>query len=65
MIAAYPEIAEGTTAKCTNWELVDPEKWTTDGYVCLRVDCCGSGRSPGKLNLLSPRETQDFYDCIE
>ena len=36
MIAAYPEIAEGTTAKYANWELLDPEKWTRDGYVCLR-----------------------------
>lgn len=65
MIAAYPEIAEGTTAKYANWELVDPEKWTTGGYVCLRVDGRGAGRSPGKLDLLSPRETKDFYDCIE
>jgi uncharacterized protein len=65
MIAAYPEIAQGTTAKYANWELVDPEKWTTDGYVCLRVDGRGSGRSPGKLDLLSRREIKDFYDCIE
>src|ERR1700722_7517440 len=56
MIAAYPEIAEGTTAKYSNWELVDPEKWTTDGYVCLRVDGRGAGHSPGKLDLLSERE---------
>ena len=33
MVAAYPYITEGTTAKYANWELVDPEKWTTDGYV--------------------------------
>ena len=65
MIAAYPEIAEGTTAKYANWELVDPEKWTPDGYVCLRVDGRGAGRSQGKLDLFSPRETKDFYDCIE
>jgi len=65
MIAAYPEIAEGTTAKYANWGLVDPEKWTTDGYVCVRVDGCGSGRSSGKLDLLSSRETKDFYECIE
>jgi predicted acyl esterase len=65
MISAYPEIAEGTTAKHANWELVDPEKWTTDGYVCLRVDGRGAGRSPGKLDLLSPQETRDFYECIE
>jgi uncharacterized protein len=65
MTATYPEILQGTTAKFENWELVDPEKWTTDGYVCIRVDGRGSGRSPGKLDLFSPRETKDFHDCIE
>ena len=65
MISAYPEIAHGTTAKYANWELVDPEKWTPDGYVCLRVDGRGAGRSPGKLDLLSRREIKDFHDCIE
>ena len=53
------------SAKFENWELVDPEKWTTDGYVCIRVDGRGSGRSPGKLDIYSPRETKDFHDCIE
>jgi predicted acyl esterase len=65
MTTTYPEILEGTTGKFANWELVDPEKWTPDGYVCLRVDARGSGRSPGKLDIFSPRETKDFHDCIE
>jgi uncharacterized protein len=65
MVATYPEITEGSTCAFQNWELVDPEKWVPDGYVCIRVDGRGSGRSPGKIDLLSPRETQDFYDCIE
>jgi uncharacterized protein len=65
MVAAYPEIAQGSTCAFQNWELVDPEKWVPDGYVCVRVDGRGSGRSPGKIDLLSPREAKDFYDCIE
>ena len=65
MTTTYPEILQDTTAKYENWELVDPEKWTTDGYVCIRVDGRGSGRSPGKLDIFSPRETKDFHDCIE
>ena len=65
MTTSYPEILEDTTAKYANWELVDPEKWTSDGYVCVRVDGRGSGRSPGKLDIYSPRETKDFHDCIE
>lgn len=65
MTATCPEIAEGTTNKYQNWELVDPEKWTPDGYVCIRVDSRGAGRSPGVLDVCSPREAQDLHDCIE
>ncbi|MFM0741363.1 CocE/NonD family hydrolase [Paraburkholderia xenovorans] len=65
MVAAYPEILQGSTNKLQNWETVDPEKWVPDGYVCVRVDSRGSGRSPGKIDLLSPREIKDFYDSIE
>ena len=37
-----------------------------DGYACVRVDSRGAGRSPGYIDhLVSPRETQDLYDCIE
>jgi predicted acyl esterase len=36
-----------------------------DGYVCVRVDSRGAGRSPGFLDPFSPRETRDLYDCIE
>ncbi len=65
MVAAYPDIAEGSTCTFQNWELVDPEKWVPEGYACVRIDGRGSGRSPGKLDLLSPREIRDFHDCIE
>ena len=65
MVAAYPEITEGSTCTFQNWELVDPEKWVPDGYACIRIDGRGSGRSPGKIDLLSPREIRDFHDCIE
>jgi len=65
MIAAYPEVAEGSTCKYQVWELVDPEKWVPDGYACLRIDSRGAGRSPGYLDPWSPRETRDIYDCIE
>ncbi len=65
MIAAYPEVAEGTSNKYQSWELVDPEKWVPDGYACLRVDSRGAGMSPGFLDVWSARETQDLYQCIE
>ncbi len=65
MIAAFPEVAEGTSNKYQSWELVDPEKWVPDGYVCLRIDSRGAGMSPGFLDVWSARETQDLYQCIE
>ena len=61
---AAPEVLEGSSNKYQNWELVDPEKWVPDGYACVRVDSRGAGRSPGFLDVWSPRETQDLYHCI-
>ena len=62
---AAPEVLEGSSNKYQNWELVDPEKWVPDGYACVRVDSRGAGRSPGHLDVWSPREAQDLYQCIE
>ena len=61
----HPEVTAGSTNKYQNWEAVDPEKWVPDGYVCVRVDSRGAGRSPGYIDHFSPRETKDFFDCIE
>ncbi len=61
----HPEVLRGSTGRYQNWEVVDPEKWVPDGYVCVRVDSRGAGRSPGYLDPFSPRETRDFYQCIE
>src|SRR3954467_15221380 len=65
MTTDHPDILEGSSQKYQNWELVDPEKWVPDGYVCVRVDSRGAGRSPGFLDVWSRRETQDLYHCIE
>lgn len=65
MIEAYPDVAAGSTNKYQNWEVVDPEKWVPEGYVCVRVDSRGTGMSPGYIDHFSPRETRDFYECIE
>ncbi|MGB0087744.1 MAG: CocE/NonD family hydrolase [Rhodomicrobiaceae bacterium] len=65
MIAEHPDVPYGSTNKHQNWEVVDPEKWVPHGYVCIRVDSRGTGRSPGFIDHFSPRETKDFYDCIE
>ncbi|SRR6266508_121686 len=65
MTTAYPETAAGSSNKYQNWELVDPEKWVPDGYAIVRVDSRGAGRSPGYLDVWSPREAKDLYECIE
>lgn len=65
MVAKYPDTAEGSSNKYQAWEVVDPEKWVLDGYVCVRVDSRGAGRSPGVVDHHSPRETRDLYLCIE
>ena len=65
LTAAHPEVAAGSSNKYQNWELVDPEKWVPDGYAVVRVDSRGAGRSPGFLDIWSPRETRDLYQCIE
>ena len=62
---AAPEVLHGSSNKYQNWELVDPEKWVPDGYVCVRVDSRGAGRSPGFLDVWSLREALDLYHCVE
>lgn len=65
LIEAAPEVLQGSSNKYQNWELVDPEKWVPAGYICVRVDSRGAGRSAGYMNPWSKRETQDLYECIE
>lgn len=65
MVTDFPEVAEGSTNQYQNWEVVDPEKWVPHGYAVVRVDSRGTGRSPGFVDHFSPRETRDFYECIE
>ena len=65
MVEKHPDVAEGSSNLYQSWEVVDPEKWVPHGYACVRVDSRGAGCSPGFIDHFSPRETKDFYDCIE
>ncbi|KAH8648745.1 peptidase S15 [Tricladium varicosporioides] len=65
MVDTYPSILPGSTREYMVWETVDPEIWVKWGYVCIRVDSRGAGRSPGFLDILSPQETKDYYEAIE
>jgi predicted acyl esterase/3-hydroxyisobutyrate dehydrogenase-like beta-hydroxyacid dehydrogenase len=61
----HPDVTEGSSNLYQNWEVADPEKWVPHGYALVRVDSRGCGTSPGRIDHFSPRETQDFYECIE
>ena len=65
MAKDHPDVTAGSSNKYQNWEVVDPEKWVPHDYVCIRVDSRGAGMSPGYMQLWSPQEAVDFYDCIE
>jgi uncharacterized protein len=65
MCESHPEVPTGSTNKYQCWEVVDPEKWVPDGYVCIRVDSRGAGRSPGIIDIWSLREAQDLAQCVE
>jgi len=48
-----------------HWETVDPDWWVPLGYVVIRCDSRGTGRSPGRARLLSRSEAEDFHDAVE
>ena len=65
MAEKHPDVTAGSSNLYQSWEVVDPEKWVPHDYACVRVDSRGCGCSPGLIDHFSPRETKDFYDCIE
>jgi predicted acyl esterase len=65
MATQHPDVTAGSSNLYQSWEVVDPEKWVPHNYACARVDSRGCGCSPGFIDHFSPRETKDFYDCIE
>ncbi len=65
MADKHPDVTAGSSNIYQSWEVVDPEKWVPHGYACVRVDSRGCGVSPGVIDHFSPRETKDYYDCIE
>ena len=65
MAEKHPDVAAGSSNLYQSWEVVDPEKWVPHDYACVRVDSRGAGCSPGFIDQFAPRETKDYYDCIE
>ena len=65
MCEIRPDVPTGSTNKYQCWEVVDPEKWVPDNYVCIRVDSRGAGRSPGVIDIWSLTEARDLAQCVE
>lgn len=65
MTSHHPDLLAGSQRRWLAWETVDPEIWVPWGYAVIRVDSRGSGRSPGYLDILSPREARDYFEVIE
>ncbi|MEY2661451.1 MAG: hypothetical protein RLZZ123_2623 [Pseudomonadota bacterium] len=65
MCETHPEVPTDSTNKYQVWEVVDPEKWVPDGYVVVRVDSRGAGRSQGVIDIWSQREAKDLAICVD
>ena len=65
LIGKHPGLLPRSTRSYLTWETVDPEIWVPWGYAVVRVNSRGAGRSPGYLDIFSPRETRDYYHAIE
>ena len=65
MCETHPEVPTDSTNKYQVWEVVDPEKWVPDGYVVVRVDSRGAGRSQGVIDIWSLREAKDLAICVD
>lgn len=61
----HPEILAASSCKYLVFETPDPEVWVPHGYVLVKIDSRGAGKSPGRLDVNSPAEFRDFYDAIE
>jgi predicted acyl esterase len=61
----HPEILEASSCKYLVFETPDPEMWAPEGYVVVKIDSRGAGKSPGRLDVNSPAEFRDFHDAIE
>ena len=65
LVAEHPDVLVGSSNRYQVWEMPDPERFVPVGYVCVRVDSRGAGRSEGILDPLSPREITDLCALIE
>ena len=57
IVKRYPEVLSNTSSRYQNFEVNDPERFVPDGYVVIRIDSRGTGRSPN-FDIWSLRQAQ-------
>jgi putative CocE/NonD family hydrolase len=62
---SQPGILAKSSCKYLVFETPDPEVWVPQGYVVVKIDSRGAGKTPGFLDVNSPAESRDLYDAIE
>ncbi len=60
-----PDDLEESANPYMAWETANPEWWCPRGYVLVRVDTRGTGKSPGTSEPSSYQEALDAYDVTE
>jgi uncharacterized protein len=60
-----PSPFAGGPSPWENHETANSVDWVPRGYIVLRVDGRGVGKTPGKEEMFSLQEAKDIYDTIE
>ena len=64
LVAKYPDLCSKSSCRFIRFEAPDPERWVPNDYIVVHADVRGAGKSPGMLDPLSPRETEDYSTLI-
>ncbi len=64
LIAKYPDLCKTSSCRYIRFEAPDPERWVPNGYIVIQADLRGAGASPGVLDPMSRRETEDYATLI-
>jgi predicted acyl esterase len=64
LLEKNPGLCKVSSCRFIRWEAPDPERWVPDGYVVIHADSRGSNASPGLLDPLSARQTEDYATLI-
>ncbi len=64
LLRKLPDLAKHSSLRFMRWEMPDPERWVPWGYAVIHADARGTGKTPGHLEPMSPREIEDYCALI-